>query len=181
MDHYVKNILTEWNLEMLHEVFEDTYGAASLYLMPSLFTPGSVAIKKGSQKRWKPTISESMRAFIAVLPVGADLEKFKEERHTECRNHSVTWQPQVVVIGTSVLDVQQVFVFLNNIVYSVPSVVKGIDVCFKTFQVFNIEYPLECKSPWTFLQRGIYNIETQYDSVTPRVRELLSILRPDSD
>ncbi|XP_071840635.1 uncharacterized protein [Apostichopus japonicus] len=172
MDHYVKNILTEWNLEMLHEVFEDTYGAASLYLMPSLFTPGSVAIKKGSQKRWKPTISESMRAFIAVLP---------EERHTECRNHSVTWQPQVVVIGTSVLDVQQVFVFLNNIVYSVPSVVKGIDVCFKTFQVFNIEYPLECKSPWTFLQRGIYNIETQYDSVTPRVRELLSILRPDSD
>lgn len=47
----------------------DTYGAASLYLMPSLFTPGSVAIKKGSQKRWKPTISESMRAFIAVLPV----------------------------------------------------------------------------------------------------------------
>ncbi|XP_071818872.1 uncharacterized protein [Apostichopus japonicus] len=87
------------------ELPQDTYGAASLYLMPSLFTPGSVAIKKGSQKRWKPTISESMRAFIAVLPVGADLEKFKEERHTECRNHSVTWQPQVVVIGTSVLDV----------------------------------------------------------------------------
>ncbi|KAJ8050879.1 hypothetical protein HOLleu_04250 [Holothuria leucospilota] len=149
--------------------------------MPSLFTPCSIAIKKGSHRGWKPTILESMRAFIAVLPVGADLEKFKEERHTECRKHSITWQPQVVVLGTSIVDVQQVFAFLNDIIYSVPSVVKGIDVCFKTFQVFNIEYPLECKSPWTFLQKGIYGIETPYDSMTPRVRELLSILRPDSD
>ncbi|XP_071837036.1 uncharacterized protein [Apostichopus japonicus] len=158
---------------MLHEVFEENEIDKE-----ALFLLGEEDVRA-----WIPKTGPRLKFLkrLADLKVGADLEKFKEERHTECRNHSVTWQPQVVVIGTSVLDVQQVFVFLNNIVYSVPSVVKGIDVCFKTFQVFNIEYPLECKSLWTFLQRGIYNIETQYDSVTPRVRELLSILRPDSD
>ena len=83
----------------------------------------------------------------------------------------------MLAIGSSVAELQQIFVLLDTVAYEVPSITKAVDLCFKIFQVFNMEYQSECKFPWLFLQRGLYGMQTQYDKVTPRLCEILAILQ----
>ena len=77
--------------------------------------------------------------FFFLLQVGSSLENFKDERRAECKRHATTWQPQVVAIGNTITNIQQVYVLLDSVAYPVSSIIKGVDLCFKVFQVFNME------------------------------------------
>lgn len=41
------------------------------------------------------------------------------------------------------------------------SLLKGLDILFKVFHVFNAKYPLAWKPFWEFVEHGIYGIEKQ--------------------
>lgn len=43
------------------------------------------------------------------------------------------------------------------------STLKAIDVTFKAFHALYANYPVESERIWLFLQKAIYNIETQWD------------------
>ena len=100
------------------------------------------------------------------------LEEYSGARKKECEQHEQTWQPQVLVLGTDAAHIEQIFLLVDNTSYIMTSVLKAIDVCFKLTFVTNLNYAVECQSVWLFLQRALYNIETPYDKVTPRVNEL---------
>ena len=68
---------------------------------------------------------------------------------------------------------KQVFVLFGDVIYEVDSLIKAVNICFKSFFVFNMQYPAEALDVWTFLQRGIFEITTPYDIMTLRVHELL--------
>lgn len=73
-------------------------------------------------------------------------------------------------------DVKGVYVVINEFFYRVPTVLKGLDVCFKSFIVFNLAYPVEADHMWLLLQRSIYKIETLYDKKPPIVMDILNKL-----
>ena len=110
--------------------------------------------------------------FSVMLQIGTSVAEYAE-KCKECKNHGITWQPQVL----AALHIEQVFVLVNNVIYSVSSTVKAVDICFKIFQVFNIEYPVECRLAGLCLQRGVYGIETTYDKTTARVIEIIGNMK----
>lgn len=100
-----------------------------------------------------------------------------EKRVDECKQRGITRQPQVLVLRDDQLGRlgrSNAFVIIENLTYPIDSVVKAIDVCFKAFFVFNAEYPKEALDPWTFIQKGVYDIVTVYDEESARVKEVLA-------
>lgn len=69
------------------------------------------------------------------------------------------------------------YVIIDELKYHVPTVRKAVDVCFKSFQVFNAKYPVECENVWYFLQRGVYEIETEFDCKSPLVLTILNSIK----
>lgn len=53
----------------------------------------------------------------------------------------------------------QVFVILAGQALPQPTLLGAVDVCFKAFYVFDVNYPKECSAAWEFLQQVVYQIE----------------------
>lgn len=67
------------------------------------------------------------------------------------KNQSTSIQPCILIVG-SLLYPKQVMVYFDDVKYKIITILKAIDVCFKIFHVFNLEYPLESYNVWLFLQ-----------------------------
>lgn len=64
----------------------------------------------------------------------------------------------------------------EEVIYQLDSLVKAVDITFKVFFVFNVEYPPEATDVWTFLQKGVFAITTPLN-VTPRIKELHGFIK----
>ena len=72
-------------------------------------------------------------------------------------------------------EIHQNIVVIDDVLYEVESTLKAIDITFKAFHALHANYPVESERIWLFLQKAIYNIETQWDkqegTVTALVQE----------
>lgn len=58
--------------------------------------------------------------------------------------------------------------------YETTSLLEAVDVCFKSTFVFSLEFSPASKSSWTYLQRAVYDITTDYDQIGSKVHELIT-------
>ncbi|KAF0706912.1 Uncharacterized protein FWK35_00032358, partial [Aphis craccivora] len=65
---------------------------------------------------------------------------------------------------------------INKLKSQSNNIQPSIDVCFKIFHVFNLEYPIECSNVWLFLQVYFYEISTKYDKSCSLVKQICSEL-----
>lgn len=84
-------------------------------------------------------------------------------------------QPFLIIVG-SIEDVQDVYVCVDNELYKVETLLQGLDICFKTFHVFNLEYPLASEHIWILIQKGIYNINLSSDARITSIEHALKQL-----
>lgn len=73
------------------------------------------------------------------------------------------------------------YVIIDDLKYEVATVRKAVDICFKSFQVFNAKYPAECEKIWYFLQRALYGFETEFDCKSPSVLTILNSIKTITD
>ncbi|KAI0221940.1 hypothetical protein LSAT2_026801, partial [Lamellibrachia satsuma] len=156
---------------------QEEIAATVLVLLPSLLPPRPVATLKSRKKKWKPSIAEGRKAFIDLQKRGTDLAAYLRKRREECQKRGVTRQPQILALGDTILVAKEFFLLYEEVIYEVDSLVKAVDICFKIFFVLNAQYPAEAADVWTFIQKGLFNITTPYDVVTPRVIELLGHIK----
>ncbi|KAE9522651.1 hypothetical protein AGLY_016956 [Aphis glycines] len=145
-----------------------------LYLLHSLFIPTSKKVtldENGKKSTIKFSIRDSQNIFILVAPTAVELELIINK----LKSQSNSIQPCILVVG-SLLYPKQVLVYFDDVKYKLLTVLKAIDVCFKIFHVFNLEYPLECSNVWLFLQVYFYEISTKYDKSCNLVRQICSEL-----
>lgn len=71
-------------------------------------------------------------------------------------------QPYMVFEETD-SKVTNFYVIFNKVYYKVESALKAIDICFKSFFVFNLHYTPQCEQIWYFMQTFIYEIITKFD------------------
>lgn len=69
------------------------------------------------------------------------------------------------------------YVIIDDLKYELPTVRKAVDICFKSFHTFNAKYPAECEKVWYFLQRGVYEFETEFDCKSPIVLTILNSVK----
>jgi len=142
--------------------------------MHSLFIPTSKKITRdenGKKSVIKYSIKDSQKTFIieasTLLELEVIIEKFKKQENNI--------QPCLLVVD-SLLNPKQILVYFDDVKYKLFSIFKGVNICFKIFHVFNLEYPYESSNVWLFLQNYFYEINTKYDKSCSLVKQICSEL-----
>lgn len=84
-------------------------------------------------------------------------------------------QPYMIFVETD-SQVTSFYVIINKFYYRVESALKAIDICFKSFFVFNLKYPIQCEQIWYFIQKYFYEIITKFDKNVQSVNSIVNDL-----
>ena len=99
-----------------------------------------------------------------------------EKQEEKLRRYGVCYQPQVIVVGSSLQDIHSSYIQFDKERYEMPSVLEAMDGCYKIIQALNLQYSIVCLQSWYLLQRYIYKCINKSDDVTSdllRVENLL--------
>lgn len=117
----------------------------------------------------KFTISDAQESLTLHVTNLSDykvkIDALKEKYYAS----SNTLQPIIIVVGGSILNIKQFFVYFDGVLYSLNSYVECLDVTFKIFNVLNLSYPKASESVWYFIQKFFYNITTSFDKSSPSI------------
>lgn len=139
--------------------------------MHSILVPSTKVfnITNGKKICTRFSIRDSQRSFIidGNTVAGCEEELLKKyETKTQI-------QPLILISG-SILEPKEIVIYFEGIKYRIHSALKAIDICFKIFFVFNLEYPKESLLVWSFIQKYFYNIFTNTDFNSPQINSLIS-------
>ncbi|KAK9966163.1 hypothetical protein ABG768_003289 [Culter alburnus] len=133
-------------LESLETLTNDIRGEIAFKTLPAVL-PSSPYRTNGKMVR--PTYTEMKRSFIDVQPVGTNMVQYL---------HNETSQdPHVLVLGDKG-NSSQVFIIFNGEAVEKETLLQAVDVCFKMFYIYDINYPKPSAPIWEFLQHAVYNI-----------------------
>jgi hypothetical protein len=94
--------------------------------------------------------------FITHIKSYSELQETVSRRKNKYAQLGCTLQPFIIIIGPSINDISQIYVYVDNTYYVLNSIVAAIDCCFKVIHSLNLEYPLECLQVWTFIQKVFF-------------------------
>lgn len=77
------------------------------------------------------------------------------KRKELCIKKKQTMQPLILVVG-ELINLQEYYVYFNEIFYSVNNFLKAVSFNFQLHQVLNIEYAKECRQVWYFIEEHLY-------------------------
>jgi len=118
----------------------------------------------------KFSIKYSQNTFIIVANTAIEIEEILKIR----KNGKDPIQPRLLIVGT-ISNPSQIMVYFDESKYIFFSIIKALDMCFKIYHLFNIEYPLESISVWLFIQRFFNNIKLLYNKPCPLIKQITSI------
>lgn len=139
-------------------------------LPPSRLTKKVLAEKKEKKKFY--TVNESREAFVMICKTEADYKQMFD-RKVEIE---VSVPPYISLIG-SVEQPQYFMVDFENITYKCFKFAKALEICVKTYFVFNIAFPEACDSIWEFVNEQFFRVEPQGKKAKPGIDALLHDIR----
>jgi|GEM_PF-4018174 len=90
------------------------------------------------------------------------------------KNETLQSQPFVILKGCkATFQIQESFVMFERRIIKCHSLMQAVDVCFKLYFIFSLQFPNECLSAWTFLSHAIYGLEAG-KRMTPTVSKFAS-------
>jgi hypothetical protein len=108
------------------------------------------------------------------------MSEYIREKAENLEKKGLRLQPHVVALvqDTSQLENGCCFyaVITKDIFFAVSTAMIAVDICMKSFFVFDVKFPDAAKSTWLFLQRSVYEIITEHDSSGTKVLQLMSEL-----
>lgn len=132
--------------EDMENMTMETRREVALKVLPAILPPSPY---RREGKMVRPTFSEMQRAFIDVQPVGTDMVQYLE---TETMK-----EPHVLLLGDK-NTCSQAFTVFNQEIFEQETLLQAVDVCFKTFFVFDFNFPKPAAPAWEFLQHVVYNV-----------------------
>lgn len=133
-------------------------------------------IAKNKKKCWRPSKQEARDSFITHVKAEVDLKQTITARKEKYVTLGLTFQPTIFIVGQSISNIKNYYVVVNNIFYVVNSIIEAVDVTFKIFHTLHCEYPTECCTVYSFLQKGLYKLSTKWDKEFTSVNALLADL-----
>ena len=103
----------------------------------------------------------------------AEIAEHQQKRREKYSTYGINFQPSIYALK----DDERYFIKFDDVSWEFKSLVKTLDICFKTYQVLNLQYQFECSQMWMLIQRYFYDIETVYDSSSPALQILLHDLQ----
>lgn len=87
-----------------------------------------------------------------------------------CSKESIEF-PYVLMLGDN--QCFQAFAVINGAALEQSTLLAAVDVCFKAFYVFDINYPKQCSPVWQFPETVVYELSREE---TPAVRALQALI-----
>lgn len=86
-------------------------------------------------------------------------------------------QPFLLGLGDiKTFKITQFFIYLDGKLIIFDNFQRAFDICFKSFHLFNVEYPLASNPFWTFVEQYLYNISKSTKNINTKVCLLLNEL-----
>lgn len=162
-------------LLQLDHLTDDSKIFLQLCMLPHIIPPkGRIRVKGKNQ--WKPSISECKDSIVMHAVLSADTINIQERRKEAMRNVGMTVQPFIIAVGLTLSEIDSFYVCIDTVLYKVPSILKALEICFKSFHVFDAVYPPESEHLWLLLQRVLFKFSTKWDKMTPYIMEVISEL-----
>lgn len=160
-------------------ILDEFKNCAVLLSLHAILTPSTRMLAKGSSKTghkeyWKPSIKDSQNSFLYLVADEGEVSKCIAEKRDKYTKFGLSLQPLTIVVGNSYKDIKKIIVIYDEVLYTFNSVCKAIDICFKIFQCFNLEYPKESQLVWLFIQKYFFKITSKYDLKIPALSSLIS-------
>lgn len=80
------------------------------------------------------------------------------QKKINCVTHKCTLQPFIIAVTPDDVNFESFFVYYNDILYEVESLIKAISVTFQIYHVLQLEYPLECNQIWILFEESIFDM-----------------------
>ncbi|XP_049458324.1 uncharacterized protein LOC125904754 [Epinephelus fuscoguttatus] len=144
----------------------DMKGDVALQILPYLLPGSSYKVAKNSTR---PTLDEAKTFFIDKKPVGTNMPEYLREAG------KTRPEPFVLLLGQDSAFSQVFFVF-NGEAQEQRTLLAAVDVCFKSFYVYDINYPKQCSPTWEFLQTTVYELPGAESSAVRFLRTTISAL-----
>lgn len=122
-------------------------------------------------------ITESRNSCLQLIKSSSDVKAHIKAMIDISFKTRTQIQPMLFVVGESFSTATEFYVYFCNILYQLPSFLKALDICFKTYFVFSFSYPPESILIWNFLQIFFFEIHTDYDSKNARLKSRLNDLK----
>ncbi|KAJ8049893.1 hypothetical protein HOLleu_02837 [Holothuria leucospilota] len=117
----------------------------AFFLLPVILRGGGRKGRKG-----QCSLQETIKSFIDVQPEVLEIEQYLLSIDAKIKP-----QPFVVCRGHR-LNPTQAYVIVERRAMPQASLLKAIDVCFKSVYIWDVEFQPSCKVAWQFLQNVIY-------------------------
>ena len=128
----------------------------------------------GKKSTIRFTIKDSQESFMFIAPSIQAIE----DHILFLKNRSENVQPFIALVGTNIFDVGEIFIYFDGIKYPFKSIIRAVDICFKIFYLFNLEYPNASLIFWNFIQTHFYKQKTK--TVFSRVEMLINEINENS-
>jgi len=158
------------NFSLMKDIFfPDSYNAGLIHCLHALLPPTVFRTSINSKKK-KSTIKDSQRTFCVIFEDIKELEEY-------VKDDKIQVQPFIFIIGDDIFNIREFYIYFDNIIYKLHTLLKCIDVCFKIFIVFNMQYPVDCRNVWVFIQHFFFEIKTKFDIHNSKIKSLIHSLR----
>jgi hypothetical protein len=119
-----------------------------------------------------------MFLFCFFQLVGQIDQEIEETREC-CKNHNVSLQPFIIVVGP-LENPTCYYIVVAEVRYLFPAqtlFIEVLDTCYKIFFALQAQFPPVCKDIWIFIQRQIYGMPLGKVNCPAQVSVLMSSLR----
>lgn len=129
----------------------DSRNATILWALHGYLVPMQRVVSKqenGRKTITRFTITDSQESF--VLRVASYEEAEDHLRHRKLKNEPI--QPFIIVIGEDITKIIDTYIYFDGVKIMLKSFIRAVDVCFKIYHLFNLEYPKASSTFWNFIE-----------------------------
>jgi len=59
------------------------------------------------------------------------------------------------------------------VLYNAASTFEAFNICFQSYHVFNVKYPVFSEHLWLLFQRSLYKFATKWDKIIPHIENII--------
>ena len=144
----------------------DSYDFGIWKFLHAVLTPKGQAKHKVSKKVWKFSILDSQEASVLHVKAYNDYKILLEKRREKYYQFNITCQPIKIIVGETIDQLSEFYSVYGDISYKYKSFLEAVSTTFKIHYVLNLEYQLESKLVWQFIQQYFFKITDNYTSTS---------------
>lgn len=151
----------------------DSKNAALIYLLHTVFVPTSKKKITKDENGKKNLIKYSIKDSQDSLTVFGESVEAMQHLFQSLRTQGNPIQPFIFIVG-SLFAQREILIYFDTIIYKVHSIIRSVEVCYKIFHVFNLEYPTQSYIVWLFIQNIFFGLKSKFDKPHPKLAQVLS-------